>query len=185
MYTVVDQGRRRCTVCRQNKSVSDFYRYSYRTKQGILKQRSDSRCRPCAKARRLKRDENKVQIEKENARKWRVRNPEACERYRKAYQASEHGKCIKARLQRNRKHRLRARGTYSETDLREILKTQKGRCAGCSCDMGGQSTIDHIMPVSLGGTNLPRNLQFLCRRCNSRKGAKHPLEWYRENGFLL
>ncbi len=32
-------------------------------------------------------------------------------------------------------------------------------------------TMDHLVPISRGGTNDPRNLQVLCRRCNGSKGA--------------
>lgn len=46
------------------------------------------------------------------------------------------------------------------------------RCVHC----GDTETlsIDHIYPVSKGGTNDEENLQTLCRSCNSRKGAKLP-----------
>ena len=36
--------------------------------------------------------------------------------------------------------------------------------------------IDHIHPIAAGGTNAPDNLQLLCARCNSRKGAR-PFEY--------
>lgn len=44
------------------------------------------------------------------------------------------------------------------------------RCAHCGSDQN--LSLDHIRPVSLGGSDDPENLQTLCRSCNSRKGAK-------------
>jgi 5-methylcytosine-specific restriction endonuclease McrA len=35
-----------------------------------------------------------------------------------------------------------------------------------------EGTIDHIIPVSRGGTNDVDNLRLLCRSCNSKKGAR-------------
>jgi 5-methylcytosine-specific restriction endonuclease McrA len=34
-------------------------------------------------------------------------------------------------------------------------------------------SIDHVKPESRGGLTVMENLQTLCRRCNSRKGARH------------
>lgn len=44
------------------------------------------------------------------------------------------------------------------------------------CGATEQLTIDHIHPVSYGGTNAPENLQVLCRSCNSWKGNRRPEE---------
>ena len=53
----------------------------------------------------------------------------------------------------------------------EILTKYKFTCQNCGTKEN--LTIDHIKPVSLGGTNESRNLTVLCKSCNSRKGAKY------------
>lgn len=45
-----------------------------------------------------------------------------------------------------------------------------GQCAFCSST--DKLCVDHIVPLSRGGTNDEDNLRLLCRTCNSRKGAK-------------
>ena len=38
-------------------------------------------------------------------------------------------------------------------------------------------TIDHIVPISRGGTNHQFNLMVLCERCNGSKGNQDPWQW--------
>lgn len=50
-----------------------------------------------------------------------------------------------------------------------------GRCVACgSVD---RLEVDHIHPVSRGGSDDPANLQVLCKSCNTSKGAKTMSEW--------
>ncbi len=46
-------------------------------------------------------------------------------------------------------------------------------CAHCDseCDRA-LLEVDHVLPLSLGGTDDPSNLQTLCRTCNRRKGNR-------------
>ena len=45
---------------------------------------------------------------------------------------------------------------------------------------------DHIIPISGGGESTPKNLQFICKTCNTRKGPltdedfKRFLHWIRK-----
>ena len=49
---------------------------------------------------------------------------------------------------------------------------QAGDCKGCQEHFKIRNlTVDHILPVSQGGTDHPANLQLLCHTCNSTKGT--------------
>jgi hypothetical protein len=51
------------------------------------------------------------------------------------------------------------------------LKSNRGEfCANCGA--GNRLTIDHIVPLSKGGSNDDDNLQLMCLPCNQRKGTR-------------
>ena len=60
--------------------------------------------------------------------------------------------------------------------LRVYIHNRDKKCLKCGSH--DNLTIDHVIPVSMGGTNHHSNLQLLCRSCNSIKGS-YP-EDYRE-----
>ena len=49
---------------------------------------------------------------------------------------------------------------------------QDWKCADCKINVRRWNHVDHIVPLSKGGTNLRQNLQLLCPACNLAKGAK-------------
>lgn len=85
--------------------------------------------------------------------------------------------------QRNRTARKRnASGSYSPSDIRSLLESQKGKCWWCGKALNGEYHVDHRIPLAKGGSNGPDNLCIACPKCNLSKGAKMPWEF---NGRLL
>lgn len=85
----------------------------------------------------------------------------------------------------NRRARERnAEGTFTRDDVKALLLLQKKTCIVCRQHLT-EYHVDHKVPLHRGGTNDPSNLQILCPTCNVRKGAKDPIEFMQEQGFLL
>lgn len=64
-------------------------------------------------------------------------------------------------------------GKLTEKDWNNALKRTNNCCAICGRN-DIDLTIDHIIPISRGGTNTPDNIQPLCKSCNCRKGNSTP-----------
>ena len=85
---------------------------------------------------------------------------------------------VTQRAKRNRLGRKRRKGTKERQqisgDVRHAVYLRDNyRC--CICGKGDEDydlQIDHIKPISKGGTNHIRNLQTLCEDCNKEKGNK-------------
>ena len=69
-------------------------------------------------------------------------------------------------LRHNRKKRIQLK-QYKKT-MNLLLEKYCFRCVLCKSKE--KLTVDHIQPVSKGGTDDPSNLQILCKPCNSKKG---------------
>ena len=64
------------------------------------------------------------------------------------------------------------RKTFSAELKAELYKAQAGKCMYCGRKLSiDLMDIDHKNPIAKGGSNSKRNLQLLCRTCNTRKGA--------------
>lgn len=82
-------------------------------------------------------------------------------------------------------HRRRARQAAVLCDVVRkdaIFERDHWRCRLCGCktpkELQGSilptaPTLDHIIPLALGGPHTAKNLQCLCHRCNSRKKDKY------------
>jgi 5-methylcytosine-specific restriction endonuclease McrA len=106
---------------------------------------------------------------KQNAMAWYEANPEA----------------VRA-IRRNRRARERkAEGHHMAKDIARIMEEQRGHCAYCRCSVRRSYHVDHIVPLSKGGTNWSNNIQLTCDTCNLRKRDTDPVEFARRLGRLL
>jgi 5-methylcytosine-specific restriction endonuclease McrA len=115
-------------------------------------------------------------------------NKELLAARQKAYRASNPEKL--AQYNRNRRaFKKSADGKHAAEDVRSIFTSQRGLCASCKTrlivDGANKYHVDHIVPLSRGGSNDKYNIQCLCQTCNVRKNAKDPIEWANQNGKLL
>jgi 5-methylcytosine-specific restriction endonuclease McrA len=117
-------------------------------------------------------------------REWQRRNPEATKANFDRWRAANREKVlIWARsCYGNRKGAI---GKYTKADVDALMSSQRGKCAYCRKALRGKFHVDHIMPLSKGGTNEPRNIQLTCAPCNLQKHDKHPIEFARQMGRLL
>lgn len=51
----------------------------------------------------------------------------------------------------------------------EVWRRDQGRCVDCGSRE--RLELDHVIPISKGGSNTARNLELRCETCNRRKGA--------------
>jgi hypothetical protein len=72
-------------------------------------------------------------------------------------------------------HALDLYGLSEFIENAEALRRQHRACVHCGSDE--QLSVDHIHPQSRGGGPEMANLQVLCKRCNSSKGARTMEEW--------
>jgi hypothetical protein len=65
----------------------------------------------------------------------------------------------------------------------EREKLASNRCC-VYCGTSDRLSLDHLVPVSLGGSDSPENIVYACRRCNSSKGGQDLLAWsFRHDRF--
>jgi len=93
-------------------------------------------------------------------REWLKKNPEKNRRYVRQYRVKRAG----------------AAGTCSDEQLQARIALYGGLCWVPGCGKAYEA-IDHVMPLSKGGSNWPSNLRPICKRHNSQKKDRAPAEF--------
>lgn len=118
--------------------------------------------------------------------KWRQENPEKHKEAQKKW-AANNPETVQSNVRARRARKRNAEGSHTKEDIEAILVRQAFKCAECGTSIRKRSSrqVDHIVPLKLGGSNWPTNLQLLCNTCNKVKAAKHPIDFAVERGRLV
>lgn len=174
-----------CTECKLEKPVEDFPERSDR------KGKRHAKCNKCYTEHRRRQnnesyDRNKPKRVQE-ARDKRAENPEHYLQKHKEYEERRREDPVRQRewqLYQNlfahnrRLQEKEAKGFCTVEQWKARIDVYGHRCYICKCDYdalpSNEQTIEHVIPISKGGTNWPANLRPACLSCNLSKWAKLP-----------
>lgn len=83
-----------------------------------------------------------------------------------------HPERVKAHGNTRRARMLGNGGHHTDRDIRNQYLSQNGRCFYCGIDVGNGYHVDHVVPLSRGGSNSPENIVIACEPCNRSKHAR-------------
>lgn len=131
----------------------------------------------------VKKSRSKHKIKRaEYNRGWRAKNPERVREHTRRDALKRDPIARRANEAKRRAAKKQSNGSYTSNDVELQRLSQKGLCWHCGKPVGDEYHIDHLIPLSRGGSNNPRNIVISCPHCNLSKHDKFPHEW---NGRLL
>lgn len=173
----VPDGMRRCSICHEIKPATrEHFTTCSAGKYGL-----QTFCKPCAaKYHRDYRASNpeKISATEKKRSKTDSRRKNQRENSKKRYHLDPLQKQKTRTKNSNRRARMKgAEGHHTAEDEQAQYAAQNGKCWYCGEKLNGKYEIDHINPLSRGGSNWPDNLVATCAFCNRSKHDKLPWEW--------
>lgn len=148
--------RKDCTKCGSAKAPEEFYA----SKSG--KNGRASQCKSCYYEANKAWTKANPERSREIKAKWQAANPES----------------IAAKNRRRRGVKFCNGPHYTAADVARLLIEQRGRCAYCLLELDESYHVDHIVPLSRGGSDGVENICLTCPSCNCSKGNRLLcLEW--------
>jgi 5-methylcytosine-specific restriction endonuclease McrA len=164
-----------CVRCKRRKPFAEFHRKGNRWR---------SECKECRKQEKAAYTEaNRERIHavdaayraarseelKRRQREWREANPD---RYREIHTGwkQRNKDRVNAGTHSRRNRLVENGGHWTAAEWQALKEAQDFRCLMCGQrEPDVTLTVDHVVPVSKGGSNDISNLQGLCKPCNSTK----------------
>ena len=158
-----------CSKCKEVKGLHLFY------KNISAKDGTSSQCKECVSLYHSKKKEQKREYDYH----YRIRNRQRIKKVKDLYHYNNR------ELERSIAHARRARKNENGVFVvskKELSKLYRSPCFYCGSS--NKITIDHVVPISRGGTHGIGNLVPACAFCNGSKNSKFLIEWKRDLTFL-
>lgn len=183
---VEDANMRRCRSCLEIKPRTEFF------SNHINKNRLRPECKICSAevSRQYRKDNYETILQKkrqyyfnnrsyslEKCKEWVKNNPE---KRKEIVRRHYHKNIDRFREKvRARRHKRRGNGgSFTPQEWKNLCNMFGNICLDCGENK--PLTVDHIIPITLGGTSYIHNIQPLCLSCNSRKSDQaidYRLKW--------
>ena len=167
-----------CKACDTTKSKSEFGK----CKPDLVKKNNldglQYTCKECRKTRCKKSYEK---VGRETHQKHYVENLDklktnSIKRHHLLKKDTNYIVKRKAVGNKRRAMKINAEGSFTVEEILILFDVQSGSCVYCGTELNRTGSshyhIDHIKPLSRGGTNYVDNLQLLCPHCNLSKSKK-------------
>lgn len=154
---------KRCSKCQELKTFDEFYRQA-QNKDGLF-----GHCKACHKI-------NNEMYRKNNPgydREWRKNNPDRKRELLREWQRNNRDRM------HGYDHARRAKAANAFTDCQSfsqvLIRSIYKSCLRCGSP--DELEIDHVVPLSKGGTSTLGNYQVLCRSCNASKNNRNSIDY--------
>jgi 5-methylcytosine-specific restriction endonuclease McrA len=154
----------------ENKMINENKKCSKCGRPGEFR-KGKNVCKLCNAERAKRWYEASLEKQKANVKRWYEANLEKVKANGKRWREANPEK--RAALDHARRTRVAGNGgRYTAQEWKDLCNHYGNRCLSCGrTDV--KLTVDHVIPLKLGGVNTIENLQPLCKNCNSSKGASH------------
>lgn len=79
---------------------------------------------------------------------------------------------VQERIKRRIQSELSSGGAYTQLEIQSLRKKLNDKCRFCGIELNGGGQIEHLTPVSRGGSSNINNLTLSCHKCNMEKTNK-------------
>lgn len=135
----------------------------------IAERRSDAKyCNRSCESRYW--SNNNIDKVRKSSKNWRERNPELSYKRIKHWQQNKGKDKVRRYTHNRRVKKYNNGGSHTLKQFKTLVEALNNVCP--CCYEKKKLTIDHIVPLSQGGSDYISNIQPLCISCNSRKGTK-------------